>query len=385
MVNITEKSIFTQPDIPRRGSRNMPSFWALTNRRYLRWDSVGVEQIPAGEADDIKAVAEQINTQQKQQFDNHRHVYTGTHCRTHGIVKGTFKVHDLPAHLRQGELFAAPREYPAACRYSTETGAPGFPDNVPAPRGFSMKLFNVRGDMFDAGKNVPTQDMEFNSTPAIELATARVTREVFDIRMKVGDDMDAMYKELDKRDDTQLQKARFNVPNPHLASLRQYSQTAYRFGDYVMKYCLVPNTETQRKLHDERVKPSKHASDIHHQWLRNFHLQHDAEYLFQVQLLENLTEQPVEYAGSAWDDEKFPWQTVATLKIPKQESFDLERKVFWEDHMRLDPWHGLKAYQPLGSSNRLRKVVYPASSQLRRKMNGNKREIWVKNIDEIPN
>ncbi|PIA92542.1 hypothetical protein CB0940_05119 [Cercospora beticola] len=362
----------------------------MSGRSYLRWDAPGVEDPPPGEQADIEAVAEQINKQQRQQFDHHRHVYTGTHCRTHGIVKGTFIVHDgLPPHLRQGELFAQAGSYPAACRYSTEPGDPGFSDTIPAPRGFSIKLFNVQGDFFATGSDVQhpqTQDIEFNSTPAIELADAKTTREIFDIRMGLGTLLETkeMIQELEKRSDTELQKARFQVPNPHLASLRQYSQTAYRFGDYVFKYCLVPNTETQTKLADQMIKPEAHESDQHHRWLQNFHANYDAEYLFQVQLLENLEEQSVEYSGTEWDSEKYPWQTVATLKIPKQEAFDLERKAFWEDHMRLDPWHGLRSYQPLGSANRLRRVVYPASSALRRKLNGRK-EIWVRSIDEIPN
>lgn len=249
-----------------------------------------------------------------------------------------------------------------------------------------MKLFDVHGDFYEIAEDIPTQDIEFNSTPAIELATAKVTREIFDIRMGLGHltETPEMKRELEKRDDADLQKARFHVKNTHLASMRQYSQSAYRFGDYVMKYCLVPSTETQKKLYDEEVKPDKHESDVLHKWLQNFHKTHDAEYLFQVQLLENLEDQPVEYAGTAWNEEKYPWQTIATLKIPKQESFDLQRKSFWEDNMRLDPWHGLKAYQPLGGSNRLRRVVYPASSSMRRKLNGAK-EIWVKSIDEIPN
>lgn len=51
--------------------------------------------------------------------------------------------------------------------------------------------------------------------------------------------------------------------------------------------------------------------------------------------------------------------------------------------MRVNPWHGLKAYQPLGGPNRLRKIVYPASSSLRRTMNGVE-AIDVKDIDEVP-
>jgi len=84
-----------------------------------------------------------------------------------------------------------------------------------------------------------------------------------------------------------------------------------------------------------------------------------------------------------WDSEKYPWQTVATLVIPKQESFDYKMKAFWEDRMRVDPWMGLESLRPLGSPNRLRRVVYPASSKLRREMNGTT-ELNIKSIDEVP-
>ena len=228
-------------------------------------------------------------------------------------------------------------------------------DRIPQPRGFAIKLFNVHGDMYDEGKACPTQDIEFNSTPAIDLADAKTTKEILGLRVKYGHDKAELYKHLEKRKDVELQKARDQVSNKHLASIRQYSQTPYRFGDYVVKYCLVPSSETQRKLYEETVRP-EHGDDILHRWLQEFHANHDAEYLFQVQLLENLEEQPTEYSGTPWDPEKYPWQTVATLKIPKQDSFSYDRKTFWEDHMRIDPWHGLKSFQPLGSVNRLRRV-----------------------------
>jgi len=245
-----------------------------------------------------------------------------------------------------------------------------------------MKVFDVHGDFLDEGKDIPTQDIEFNSTPALDLANARVTREIIDLRIKCGNNQPELYKRVEARNDTDLQKFRDQVRNTHLESTRQYSQTAYRFGDYVMKYCLVPNSETQRKLYDETVKPED-GSDILHRWLQNFHKEHDAEYLFQVQLCENLEDQPVEYAGKVWDPEKYPWQTVARLHIPKQDSFSYALKNFWEDRMRIGPWMSLKTLQPLGSSNRLRKVVYPASSALRRKINATT-VIHIKSLEELP-
>ena len=227
-----------------------------------------------------------------------------------------------------------------------------------------MKLFNVHGEMYDAGKDFPTQDIEFNSTPALDLADAKTTREIIGLRIKYGYNKAELYKQLEARNDAALQKARDSVRNTHLESTRQYSQTAYRFGDYVAKYCLVPSSYTQRKLYEETVKTDLHGSDILSNWLSNFHGAHDAEYLLQFQLLENIEDQPVEYAGKVWDPEKYPWQTVAKLVIPEQDSFNYELKSYWEDHLRIDPWHGLTTLQLLGSPNRLRRIGKPYKSSL---------------------
>lgn len=266
---------------------------------------------------------------------------------------------DLPEHLRQTELFKKGKQYDCVCRYSTEPGDAGLDDRIPQPRGFAIKVFDVDGEMYEAGKDFPTQDIEFNSTPALDLADAKTTKEIIELRIKHGypggDSRDTIKEDLKKRDDFELQTGREKVKNTHLESTNQYSQTAYRFGDYVCKYRLVPNTDTQKQLGEELTK-AEHGSDIMSQWLTNFHRDNDAEYLFQVQLLENLDDQPVEYAGKVWDPEKYPFQTVARLVIPKQDSFKYERVTFWQDHIRVDPWHGLKSFQPLGSANRLRRI-----------------------------
>ncbi|KAF2100631.1 heme-dependent catalase [Rhizodiscina lignyota] len=359
----------------------------LANRNYIRWDAEGVEKIPPDEEEDIQASANMLNGVQKFMYNAHRHCFAATHARTQGIVKGKFIVSDdLPAHLKQTELFSHGGEYDVVCRYSTEPSDPGLDDRIPQPRGFAMKIFGIHGDMFDDGKDFPTQDIEFNSTPVLDLADAKTAREIIELRLKhmypSEEGIKTIYEDLRKRPDFDLQTGRDKVRNTHLESTRQYSQTAIRFGDYVIKYRLEPSSETQRKLYEETIKPED-GSDILSRWLKNFHENHDAEYLFQVQLCENLEDQPVEYAGKVWDPERYPHQTVAKLVIPKQDSFNYERVTFWQDHMRVDQWHGLKSLQPLGSSNRLRRVVYPASSKLRRTINGRK-EINVKEINEIP-
>jgi hypothetical protein len=50
----------------------------LASRKYIRWDDDGVEKIQPNEEEDIKAVAEQINTIQRTMWNAHRHCFSGT-------------------------------------------------------------------------------------------------------------------------------------------------------------------------------------------------------------------------------------------------------------------------------------------------------------------
>jgi hypothetical protein len=124
-VLVDRTSNLTVHEAPNKDSNNLKKE-DLSDRNYIRWNAEGVEKIPHDEEDDMNAVADQINLIQKAQWNVHRHCYSGTHARTHGIVKGSFVVDDtLPKHLKQGELFSKGGEYPIVARYSTEPGDPG--------------------------------------------------------------------------------------------------------------------------------------------------------------------------------------------------------------------------------------------------------------------
>jgi hypothetical protein len=240
-------------------------------------------------------------------------------------------------------------------RYSTETSDPSIPDTIPQPRGLALKVFSVYSDAFlSAGRGIPTQDFLFNSTPALELSDAKTTAEILALRVKHAGDQEALDRELSKRKDAELQKARDHVPNVPLQSMRMYSQAAFRFGEYVAKFSLVPTGSTQRAMAAQKVGAGE-SETVLADWLSAFYGAHEAEYDFQVQLLENLEEQSVEDLGTPWDEVKYPFQTVGRIVVPVQESFDNARKVFWEDRVRMDPWLGLQSLKPLGSANRLRR------------------------------
>jgi hypothetical protein len=84
------------------------------------------------------------------------------------------------------------------------------------PRGCGIKVFNVHGDFLPAGEGFDTQDLEFNSTPALDLADAKTSREIIDLRIRYGNSWQELYKHLEAREDVALQRARGQVRNTHL-------------------------------------------------------------------------------------------------------------------------------------------------------------------------
>jgi hypothetical protein len=63
--------------MPSNGANGSNGTKGVNTSNYIRWDADGVEKVPPGEAEDVQAVADMINTIQKAQFNNHRHMYSG--------------------------------------------------------------------------------------------------------------------------------------------------------------------------------------------------------------------------------------------------------------------------------------------------------------------
>lgn len=354
-------------------------------RTLIRWDDPNVEAGAGAEEDKlIHEVEKQINTAQTAVWECHRHAFSGTHVKTQGIVKGELEVlQGLDSHLYQGLFKEAGAKFPVAMRYSTET-TDLIDDRVPQPRGVGLKVFNAKGlKLRKDTKDPETQDFEFNSSPFLELGNARTCRDIIALRLLHGSDSKGLDEDLKKRDDYKVQNARNVAPNNHLAAQRQYSQSAIRYGDYVVKYRLLPTSDAQKALANKEVGENDHGNTVLKDWLQVYFKTNEATYDFQVQFLENLQEQPIEDVRVEWDQQKYPYVTVAKLTLPAQESFPPKRVSFWEDHNRLDVWHGLVEHKPLGSINRLRKGVYKASSAFRRRMNG-REEVTVDDISQIP-
>ncbi|KAK3615505.1 hypothetical protein LTR56_026547 [Elasticomyces elasticus] len=284
----------------------------------------------------------------------------------------------------QGLFSNAGKTYPLAIRYANE---PSFlqDDRAPGPRGCGMKVFGVEGAFMDeAGNKTKTQDFTFNNAPLLELTDLPKTVEIFKIRERNFSDPYSLKAEINKREDKDLQFAPAGLPNHHFMAYTMYSQSAYRYGDYVAKYAMFPREKLQQELAEKAKVNEESDPEQHSLWLREYFNEHDAEFDFRIQLCQDINEQSVEDCSKPWDEEKYPFETVAKITLSKgQDVFEAKRRAFWDDHMKLNVWYGLEAHRPLGSVNRLRKQVNQASVAKRAAINAVEVRL-ISSIDDIP-
>lgn len=172
------------------------------------------------------------------------------------------------------------------------------------------------------------------------------------------------------------------LPNTNMISHSFYTQGAFRFGDYYGHIALFP-TLVGMKSRDAKVTNSDSREALR-DWLAEFFEVRRAEYELKIQLGTSSEHHPTEDGSVVWDKATAPYQTIALLEFePGQDVFSAERRTFWEDRMKLSPWDALAEHRPLGSINRLRKIVYDMSRQKREAANATPTKA-VNSIDEIP-
>ena len=108
-----------------------------------------------------------------------------------------------------------------------------------------------------------------------------------------------------------------------------------------------------------------------------------AEYQLRAQLCRDTDTMPVEDAGVLWPADLSPHQPIATLRLPQQDAYSPARRVYGDDVLSFNPWHGISAHQPLGSIMRVRIAAYERSTRRRHELNAQPR-VEPATIDEIP-
>jgi len=270
-----------------------------------------------------------------------------------GCFNATFAVAtDLPIPLRQG-IFATENAYPAKIRFANATE---YDDSKKDFRGMSVKVFNVPGTPLwgDPGQ----QDFLLNSYPALFAADPA---DFLDFIEATRDDKVWRYfiRPSHFYSLKVILKGREKIDNPF--AIRYWSTTPYRFGEdksqavkFAVQPCSKPHKQTSIAKHKDFL------TEAMAEQLRN----EPACFDFMVQFQQDPVAMPIENAAVVWDEERSPFQKVATITI-KNQAFTSTENVAACEAMAFNPWQSLAAHQPLGGINRARKPVYSETAKFR--------------------
>jgi hypothetical protein len=153
------------------------------------------------------------------------------------------------------------------------------------------------------------------------------------------------------------------ISNP--LQVRYFSAVPYQLGigpdRRVIKFSVKPSSSTidpmpDNPAHDylrDAVRASLQKGDV------------TMGFLVQPKTSDSMS---IEDSMTEWDETDAPFYEIATIQIPKQ-NFDTPEQNALGENLSFNPWHALPEHRPLGSINRMRKVVYERISRVRHDMN----------------
>ena len=218
-----------------------------------------VEQVDPDEQRLTREIVEQMNATARNAFERHRHAHRDAHAKSHAILKGSMTVHDgLSAELAQG-IFASPKTYEVVARLSS---APGdiHSDEVPAPRGFAIKVIGVPGDRLSPDIGGENQDFLMVNFPVLAFGTIPKYKQMLGLLEKNAHAPDFFQRLVAgvARGAKDAVEAVGKVPSATLEGLARdnnhplgetyHTQAAVRFGDHVAKLSLAPKSQSVRDL-----------------------------------------------------------------------------------------------------------------------------------------
>lgn len=337
-----------------------------------------VEQVEDHEAETIRELTDALRDIQETTARDEKRGLRGVHAKSHALVEGRLEIApDLPIELAQG-LFATPGQHDVLLRFSTNPGDI-LDDDIRLPRGLAIKVLDVDGERLP-GAEGRTQDFIMVNGPAFATPGTKQFLGNLKLLAKTTDKAEWAKKGLSavlRGAEAALeavggQSSKLvtlgGAPNVHPLGETYFSQTPFRYGDYIAKLSVAPVSANLKALEKQPVDLSEPENAIR----RAMAQAAGQEWVFElrVQLCRDLETMPIEDASAVWDEEQSPFVTVATLRVPPQETWTYERSTAMDDGLRFSIWTGLAAHQPLGQVNRARKAPYQASSDFRARVNG---------------
>ncbi len=305
-----------------------------------------------------------------------------SHAKAHAELKGKLTVYgNLPQELAQG-MFAEPRTYDVLVRMAQAPGEFVDDSKVSTDRGMSVKILGVNGSKI-AGDTSQVQDWVFDVGKQFINGGAKAFLQSFkpnaEIAPKLSDSVKGAVSKVAAATNAVLNAvganseklAFFGHPPEHPLATSYFSQTAYRYGNYVAKLGFFPDSSALEALKQETFDPE--TPDALREAMIAFFQTNPAVFEMRVQLNTGLDEMPIEDANAAWSEDESQYQAVARLELPIQTAWDREKDDYFED-LSFSPGHALEAHRPLGSINRARLVVYKTLAARRLSENGKAEE-----------
>jgi len=278
--------------------------------------------------------------------------------RLHGVTHGTFEIKpDLPEALRVG-LFGRGGSYATWVRFSSDI-QPGSPD-VGGTMGAALKLFGVAGKkVLYQDADAPTHDfiLQNHDVFFVDNATemCRFTCDSLHGR-------DAEYIKEHPVTGQVLSDMEKTVPS--VLETPYWSVLPFKFGDRYAKYKLVPVDVPGADQAADYDDPFYLRADLAARLRKG-----PARLHFMVQLQTNDKDMPLDQATVRWSEDASEPVHVATLTLPAQD-VESRGQPTYGDNLSFSTWRALPEHAPVGSLAEARKIVYQASADNRRNVNG---------------
>ncbi|MBN8228533.1 catalase family protein [Corallococcus macrosporus] len=348
---------------------------------YVRYRD-DVEAVELDEAEVIEKLIAAMLEGMALTRPKHGRTVRAAHAKAHGLVKGELRVLEgLPAHLRQG-LFAQARTYPVVARLSHVPGDLDDDRRVSGPRGMALKVLGVDGlgPMLPGHAGETTQDLLLDTGKVFNAVGPKAflaqIAPVEHLAPRTPQAVKGVVSAVSLATNTGLGTVGahsavldfFGHPFLHPLGEPYYSQAPLRYGDFIAKLNVVPDSPGLQALKDAKL--DVRDFDGLRQAVVAFFREHPAEFVMGVQLCTDLTRMPVENANAEWPESESPYQPVARLVLPAQDAYDPALQDAVDEAMLFSPSHSLAAHRPLGGIMRARMAVYEAVGRARREQNG---------------
>jgi len=283
-----------------------------------------------------------------------------------GIKNAEFRVlPGIPEDLRVGFL-KPDASYRAVLRFSNASGLINRADSEKDLRGVAIKLNPPEGDEHDF---LMTNAEEHHARDAFEAMATSVAFSTDGALRQLIDADDARIQKLVQTLDGFRELARrvgkidatliilrlsrqMKTPVESLATETYWSRAPLRIGGVVVKYLLRPATQ--------KVTPEESEKNLGDELKRRLE-RGEVRFNFEVQRYVDEDDTPLEDARKRWKSRP---ERIAELVIPRQTLAD--DKVFFES-LEFTPWHvNTGDFQPIGSMNRARRLVYPSAVSARK-------------------